>query len=127
MRMVIFLSVFITLYGALHFLVFWTAKRAFHFNKRVGIALGLFMGVMVVCPIMVRVVERQGMESFARGLAYIGYTWMGFLFLFVAAALLLDVYRGGIFLVSRLTGRPGMKGKLSPKTVFSFPWGRPLF
>ena len=118
MRIAVFLSVFITIYGSLHFLAFWMARRAFHFSKRVGVALGLFMGGMVVCPILVRVVERQGMESLARGLAYIGYTWMGFLFLFLAAALFLDVYRGGIFLVSRLTGRPGMKGKLSPKAVF---------
>ena len=118
MRMVIFLSVFLALYGSLHFLAFWTARRAFRFHKGVGAALGLFMGGMVVCPIMVRVVERQGMESLARGLAYIGYTWMGFLFLFVGAALFLDIYRGVVFLVSLATGRRSIKGELSPKAVF---------
>jgi hypothetical protein len=33
------------------------------------------------------------MEALARVLAYAGYTWMGFLFLFVAAAAVLDLYR----------------------------------
>jgi uncharacterized protein len=116
--MAIFLSVFITLYGSLHFLAFWTARRAFHFHKGVGVALGLFMGGMVICPILVRVVEWQGMESLARGLAFIGYTWMGFLFLFVAAALLLDIYRGVVFLVSLAIGRRSINGKLSPRAVF---------
>ena len=118
MRMAIFLSVFITLYGSLHFLAYWTARRAFHFQKWVGVTLGLFMGVMVVCPILVRVVERQGMESLARVLAFVGYTWMGFLFLFVAAALVLDIYLGMVFLVSLATGNRSIKGKLSPKPFF---------
>jgi uncharacterized protein len=117
-RIAVFLSVLIALYGSLHFLAFWTARRAFHFSKRVGVALGLFMGGMVICPILVRVVESQGMESLARGLAFVGYTWMGFLFLFVAAALLLDIYRGVVFLVSLATGRRSVNGKLSPKAVF---------
>ena len=118
MRMTIFLSVFITLYGSLHFLAFWMARRAFQFHKGVAVPLGLFMGGMVVCPILVRMVERQGMESLARVLAYVGYTWMGFLFLFVAAALFLDIYRGVVFLVSLATGRRSINGKLSPKAVF---------
>ncbi|MBW2710005.1 MAG: metallophosphoesterase, partial [Deltaproteobacteria bacterium] len=126
MRMVIFLSVFITLYGSLHFLAFWTVRRAFHFHKGVGVALGLFMGGMVVCPILVRVVERQGMESLARVLAYVGYTWMGFLFLFVVAALFLDIYRGVVFLVSLSTGRRSINGKLSPKTFFFLCLGTAL-
>ena len=116
--MTIFLSVFITLYGSLHFLAFWMARRAFQFHKGVAVPLGLFMGGMVVCPILVRMVERQGMESLARVLAYVGYTWMGFLFLFVAAALFLDIYRGVVFLVSLATGRRSINGKLSPKAVF---------
>jgi uncharacterized protein len=124
--MTIFLSVFITLYGSLHFLAFWMARRAFHFHKGVGVSLGLFMGGMVVCPILVRVVERQGMESLARVLAYIGYTWMGFLFLFVAAALFVDIYRGVVFLVSLATGRRSIRGKLSPKAVFFLCLGTAL-
>ena len=127
MRIAVFLSVFITLYGSLHFLAFWMARRAFHFHKGVGVPLGLFMGGMVVCPILVRVVERQGMESLARGLAYIGYTWMGFLFLFVAAALFVDIYRGVVFLVSLATGRRSIRGKLSPKAVFFLCLGAAFF
>ncbi len=123
MRMVLFLSVFITLYGSLHFYAFRKAWGAFRFHKGVGILLGLFMGGMVFCPIMVRVLERQGMDFMARILAYAGYTWMGFLFLFVATAFCLDVCRGLGFLIFRAKGRRPGNRKLSPKAVFFMALG----
>ncbi len=123
MRMVVFLSVFITLYGSLHFYAFRKARGAFRFHKGVGIVLGLFMGGMIFCPIMVRVLERQGMDSIAWMLAYVGYTWMGFLFLFVSTAFCLDVCRGLGFLFFRAKGRRPIKRLLSPKAVFSLALG----
>ncbi|MFZ7111915.1 MAG: metallophosphoesterase, partial [Desulfatiglandales bacterium] len=62
--------------------------------------LALIMAFMVFCPVLVRVSERFGLESLARLLAYAGYTWMGLLFLFVCASLVLDVYRLGAMLIS---------------------------
>lgn len=121
--MTIFLSVFLTLYGSLHFYAFWKARRAFGFHKGVGIALGLFMGFMTVCPILVRVVERQGLESLAGVLAYTGYTWMGFLFLFVAARIDLDIYGAVVYLFSRVTGGSGGKWRLSPRIAFFIALG----
>ena len=123
MRMVIFLSVFITLYGFLHFLAFRMARRAFGFHKRVGIPLGLFMGFMVACPILVRVMERQGFESSIRVLAYAGYTWMGFLFLFLAAGLILDLYGVVVYFISRVTAVPGANGVYPPESFFLLHWG----
>jgi uncharacterized protein len=121
--MVIFLSVFLTLYGSLHFYAFWKARRAFGFQKSVGIALGFFMGFMTVCPILVRVVEAQGLESLAGVLAYVGYTWMGFLFLFVVARLELDFYGVMVYLCTRITGGSGGKWRLSPKLAFLIALG----
>ena len=118
MRMAIFLSVFITLYGSLHFYAFWKTGRAFGFQKGLALPLALFMVFMVICPILVRVVERQGMESLARVLAYVGYTWMGFLFLFVAAAAVLDMYRWVVLLGAHALGGPFDKWALSPKALF---------
>ena len=114
MRIIIFISVFITLYGSLHFYAFWKTGRAFGFHK----GLALFMVFMVICPILVRVVERQGMESLARVLAYVGYTWMGFLFLFVAAAAVLDMVRWVVFIGAYTLGGPFDKWALSPKVLF---------
>ena len=121
--MAIFLSVFLTLYGALHFYAFRKARGAFGFHKRVRIALGLFMGFMLISPIIVRVVERQGLESSARFLAYAGYTWMGFLFLFIAAGLILDCYGVAAYLMGRATGGSSRKWRLSPRVAFFIALG----
>ena len=126
MRMAIFLSVFLTLYGSLHLYVFWKAKRAFGFHKHVGVLLGLFMGFMTVCPILVRVSERQGLESLAGVLAYGGFTWMGFLFLFVAAGIALDFYGAVVYLIRRVKGGSVGKWRLSPRVVFFIALGASL-
>jgi predicted MPP superfamily phosphohydrolase len=68
-------------------------KRALTLDPAATIALIIFMAIMVFAPILVRVLERMGFESMARLLAYIGYSWMGLLFLFFSTALLLDFYR----------------------------------
>ncbi len=54
--------------------------------------------VMVVAPIVVRLSERTGLEFFARLISYIGYTWMGLLFLFVSVSLVVDLYRFIVYL-----------------------------
>ena len=118
MRMFIFLSVFITLYGSLHFYALMKTGRAFGFHRGLILPLSIFMVFMVVCPILVRVSERQGFETLARMLAYAGYTWMGFLFLFVAAAAVLDLYGFLIFLVGHTVGGPLVKWSLSAKALF---------
>ena len=123
MRMFIFLTVFLTLYGLMHFYAFWKAGRAFGFHKGVFIPLGLFMVFMIVCPILVRVCERNGMESLARMLACTGYTWMGFLFLFVAAAAMLDLYRLVVWMGEHAFSDAFKKWALSPKILFFIALG----
>lgn len=67
------------------------------------------MTLMVFAPVVIRVSERHGLELIARSLAYIGYTWMGLLFLFVSCVFVLDIYRlilkfGSMILQSDLSG-----------------------
>ncbi len=76
-----------------------------------GITAGLaaFMALMVFAPVIIRISERYGLELVARSLAYIGYTWMGLLFLFVSCVFVLDIYRlilkfGGMILQTDLSG-----------------------
>ncbi|TWJ17756.1 metallophosphoesterase [Geobacter argillaceus] len=87
--MTLFVITFLTIYGSAHGYFFLKARAA-------GIgtpALALFLIVMVSAPILVRVLERAGHETVARVMAYVGYCWMGFLFLFVVSAALLDLGR----------------------------------
>lgn len=93
MRLFLFLIIFSTLYGLLHAYAFIKVRHAFSLGAGGHVVLGLTMLFMVFCPVLVRVLERVGVESVARSLAYVGYLWMGVLFLFVCSSLVIDVYR----------------------------------
>jgi len=99
--MTLFVITFLAIYGSAHGYFFLKARAA-------GIgtpAMALFLAAMVAAPIMVRFLERAGHETAARVTAYIGYCWMGFLFLFVVSAALLDLGRLAAWLVGTLLRR----------------------
>jgi len=73
---------------------------------------------MVFCPVIVRVLERVGMETLPRFLAYIGYTWMGFLLVFVCCYFLIDFFRLLGFVGTHLLKMDLEKWILSQRTVF---------
>ena len=82
---------------------FLKIKAAFPFGIVPGIFLGVFMAVMTCAPIIVRMLERHGYDLTARLMSYIGYSWMGILFIFFSLSLLFDLYRlfiyaAGLFL-----------------------------
>jgi uncharacterized protein len=90
-------------YGGMHVYAFVQARRAFCFGWGVGLAVALFMLLMVFGVMLVRVLEMHDYEASARLLAYIAYGWMAALFYFCCATLVLDLGRlslllsGGIF------------------------------
>jgi predicted MPP superfamily phosphohydrolase len=96
----LFLLTFFILYGSMHLYAFLKAKAAFAFGIHTGIYVALVMIIMVFAPVIVRLSERAGFEFFARLMSYIGYTWMGIMFLFVSASLVIDFYRILIYLSS---------------------------
>lgn len=77
----------------MHIYVFLKAKAALSFGPGSSILLAIFMAVMVAAPFIVRLLERSEMESSARVAAYIGYTWLGVLFLFSSYLFAFDIYR----------------------------------
>jgi predicted MPP superfamily phosphohydrolase len=93
MRFFIFLTVFLSLYGGLHLYAFLSVKRTLMPGPKVNLAVILFMVVMILAPIIVRLLERNDLITAARFFAYIGYVWMGFLFLFFSFAVALDIFR----------------------------------
>ena len=90
-RLIIFLSIFFSLYGGLHLYALIKVKRSLKMGSGLTIALSIFMVFMVLAPVIVRISERHEFELFARFMAYFGYTWMGFLFIFVSVAFALDI------------------------------------
>jgi predicted MPP superfamily phosphohydrolase len=116
--MSLFLLVFFCVYGGTHLYFFIKAKLAFGFGLTAGACLGLFLVAMVLAPVMVRIAEREGLEITARIVAYIGYIWMGFLFLFFSASLLIDVYNLVILGVSLVSQSERSLLQISVKSAF---------
>lgn len=91
--MTLFLITFLILYSTLHFYVFVKLQFAFHLRFVPNIFIMIFMAMMTLAPFAVRLAERAGHESFARFMAYAGYTWMGILFLFFSLSVCIDILR----------------------------------
>ncbi len=104
--MTLFLLIYLSIYGGAHLYAFLKLKRGFALGLPAYLILAIFMILMVVSPIVVRISERYGYEALARGLAYIGFTWMGLLFIFISASFFFDIYRLLHFLARMLTQRP---------------------
>ena len=118
----LFLLVFFFIYGALHLHAFLRAKAAFDFGARTGIILVFFFIVMVLAPVIIRQSENAGFDLFARYMAWIGYTWLGFIFLFFSASLLVDFYRLVVYLGSALLHKELAFFALTAKMVFIIPF-----
>ena len=79
------------------------------------------MIIMVFVPLLVRFFERLGFEAVARFLAFIGYFWMGLLFLFVSASLIIDFYQLLVYLAGLIFHRNLAGISLSPRISFFIP------
>lgn len=102
--MTLFLLAFFFLYSLLHVYAFLKAKAAIGFGAAAAISLILFMLVMITAPVIVRISERSGLETFARLMAYIGYSWLGVLFLFCSASAALDIWHIIIVAARKIPG-----------------------
>jgi predicted MPP superfamily phosphohydrolase len=92
--MSLFLLSFFLIYGGTHLYFFLKVKAALSPGIPFSLFLALFLLLMVLTPVLVRVLEKQYLEAFARFAAYTGYLWMGFIFLFFSASLAIDIYHG---------------------------------
>jgi uncharacterized protein len=90
--MSVFLLALFFIYGGTHLYFFLKVKAALSPGFTASLFLALFLLLMVTTPVLVRVLENRGMETFARFIAYTGYSWMGFIFLFFTASLAIDIY-----------------------------------
>jgi predicted MPP superfamily phosphohydrolase len=103
--MLLFLLCYLLIYGGAHFYLLGRLARAYQLGvpyPALLLALALFG---VLAPILVRLLEHYAQEGAARLIAYLGYFWMGFFFLFLSATLALDLVRGGLWLAGWLSHR----------------------
>ena len=117
---ILFISIFITLYSAIHSYAFLKARQALSLGSGTSALLILYMLIMVFSPVIVRVTENLGFERGAKILAYVGYTWMGLLFLFVSASLFLDGVSLIGYVARTVTGKiPSMLALSSRQAFFA--------
>ena len=98
--MSLFLLIFLIVYSAIHGLVYWGLRPLLKGHPALPTLVVIWMIVMIVSPVLVRVAERQELETLARALAWIGYSWMGFIFIAFSLCLLLGVWDGLIRLLA---------------------------
>jgi predicted MPP superfamily phosphohydrolase len=91
--MLLFLILFLSVYGSLH-LYFYLKTSAAFLPGPGGRALLIFcLALLLLAPVIIHWLERLGLTTPTRWLAYAGYIWMGFLFLFLCTALSVDFYK----------------------------------
>jgi predicted MPP superfamily phosphohydrolase len=97
-----FLISFLSLYGGLHAYSFFRLRSTFTPGQPAIALLAWWMILMTTAPLLVRLSERAGMDRCALFIAWPGYLWMGFIFIFVSALLLTDTIRVASWLSNRL-------------------------
>lgn len=91
--MIVFLLIFLSLYGGMNFYFFFKAKNLIYFSGNTGIIIILMMIFLTLAPIIIRLAEKLDLETTARAIAYCGYLWMAFIFLFFFVNVSMDLTR----------------------------------
>lgn len=116
-----FLVIFFSLYSLMHVYVFVKAKAALSLGLRSGVPLALFMVLMICAPVIVRVLEKAGHELLAQIMSFVGYVWLGIVFLFISAALVIDFYRLCLYGIELVTKKDVAHIRPSPQISFALP------
>ena len=103
--MTLFLLFFFFFYGGMHLYAFMKVHAALVLGANTSVLLMIFMFMMVASPFIIRFLEKIGAESAAKIMAYIGYTWLGVLFLFFSYSLATDIGRMVVFATEHLLRR----------------------
>ncbi len=91
--MILFLLSFLILYGGIHFYAFARMDGIFNFSAVPKMLIICLLIILVFAPLLVRIAESRHLELLARVLAYTGYLWMAFIFLFFCLSIIFDAAR----------------------------------
>ena len=89
--MLAFLSVALLIYGCMHLYALGKAWMVFPHSFGLALALTLAGIVLTLSPLIVWFLERQSWHRATVATAWVSYTWMGYLFLFLCIGLLFDL------------------------------------
>jgi len=80
--MSLFLLSFFLIYTTCHCYAYIKTRAVIPLTGWRHLPVCLFILLMVTMPVSTRLLEQSGFESTARITAYLGYSWMGFIFFF---------------------------------------------
>ena len=106
LRMLIFLSIYLSIYGGMHVYIYRKAMPLIPSGRWLVIVL---FCLLVVSPIVIARLTNSGLTTFALPLAWIGYMWMGFAFIFFSLSIALDFYQLVVKVAGRLAGFDGYR------------------
>ncbi|MBW1671482.1 MAG: hypothetical protein JRF20_01215 [Deltaproteobacteria bacterium] len=86
----VIISIFIALYAGLHYYVY---KKIIIIVPSGHWLIITILGFLIFTPLLVALLADAGHTAIATPLAWVGYTWMGFVFLFFSFSVVLDLYR----------------------------------
>lgn len=96
--LIVFLTVFLSLYGGMHYYIY---KKIAPLLPSAHVYIPWVFALFVVAPIVTQLMINANWISLARLVAAIGYTWMGFAFLYFSFALINDAIRGILWLTDK--------------------------
>jgi uncharacterized protein len=91
-RWAVFITVFLCIYGSLHLYMLIKVRRAFHVEGWSYVLLLVALLYLMLAPIQARLMHHQSYELSAVMMSWIGYLWMGYLFIFICLSVPLDLY-----------------------------------
>jgi uncharacterized protein len=91
-RWFIFIALFLSVYGLAHLYLLIKIRRAFYLGGVHYVLLFAILTFLFLAPVNARLIEGEGHQWAAVALSWIGFTWLGFVFLFVCQALIVDGY-----------------------------------
>lgn len=103
--MYFFMLTFLALYGCIHLYVFLKLRHAFQPRPQLSWLLISWLIIMTFSPILVRTAEKLGAENTALVIAWPGYLWMGFIFIFTSTLLFTDAAHYFFSFGARLTSK----------------------
>ena len=89
--MITFLSVALLIYGSMHLYALGKVWMVFPHSFGLTLALTLAGIVLTLSPLIVWILERQSWHRATVATAWVSYTWMGYLFLFLCIGLVFDL------------------------------------
>jgi len=117
--MIRFLLLYLFIYPLVHYYALGKIRAAFLPGKKTRLGIVVFMSVMIAAPVVIRLAERAGIATGARFWAYVSFSWMGLLFLFLILAGSVDLLRYAIRAAEKVRRRRLIQTSFSPRRIFA--------